>query len=330
MPKLIVMFPPRVGAKSHQLLQLQAEFPEVRAAFNILSEIMGLRLDTDSFAFQVCASDGYCGQLIEQAAAVGLYRALVARGVRPDFVAAHSLGVYSALAATGCLSLAQGFKLLRSHIACVLSRPGELTTIVNAPVEEVADFCSSIREIEVSAHNADKLCTVSGTPSGLAQIEVWAVQRHAKFRRLGGFGAWHYSGNLPLSQKLLDLAATHVMRDADVPIWFPLRSPRCVVHREDVIGAVVEQVMTSVLWHDFLRYILSEESAICIEVGPLLKLSKFLHPRDPKRAHMRAFHTKEALGRLVRALKEEEGDPNSDYPRPGLVPVSQALNYPRN
>src|SRR5271156_5387353 len=81
---------------------------------------------------------------------VAAYRALEKRGIRPDFVAGHSLGEYSALVASGGLDFSASVKLVRARGRYMQEAvpPGEgaMAAILGLSPTEVADICKKAAE----------------------------------------------------------------------------------------------------------------------------------------------------------------------------------------
>jgi [acyl-carrier-protein] S-malonyltransferase len=89
-------------------------FPESRAAFDEVDQALGLPLSRLCFEgpeaeLQLTANT----QPAILAASIAAWRALAGRGVRPAYVAGHSLGEYSALVAAGAIGLGEGAVAVR-------------------------------------------------------------------------------------------------------------------------------------------------------------------------------------------------------------------------
>src|SRR5579862_2449078 len=67
------------------------------------------------------------------------------RGLRPDYVAGHSLGEYTAAVVSGALSVEDGMRLVARRgrlMADIQSeRPGAMAAIIGLPPERVAELC---------------------------------------------------------------------------------------------------------------------------------------------------------------------------------------------
>lgn len=72
---------------------------------------------------------------------------------KPDMVAGHSLGEFSALVACGCLSFEDGLRLVYARAmamqACCEKVPGTMAAIINLPDETIEKMCSEIEGVVV-------------------------------------------------------------------------------------------------------------------------------------------------------------------------------------
>src|SRR5262245_2893614 len=108
------IFPGQGSQKAGMGRALADAVPESRAAFDEADRALGFPLSSLCFEgpddqLQLTANT----QPAILATSVAAYRALAARGVKPSWVAGHSLGEYSALVAAGALSLADAATIVR-------------------------------------------------------------------------------------------------------------------------------------------------------------------------------------------------------------------------
>src|SRR6266511_1263295 len=129
--------------------------PAARAAFDEIDRALGFGLSDLCFNgpeedLQLTANT----QPAILAASIAAFRALSEKGFRPDFVAGHSLGEYSALVAAGALSLGDAARLVRRRgelmQEAVPVGVGAMAAILGIGAEKVAEAC------EAAAH--DQVC----------------------------------------------------------------------------------------------------------------------------------------------------------------------------
>ena len=97
---------------------------------------------------------------------------------KPDMVAGHSLGEFSALVACGCLSFEDGLRLVYARAmamqACCEKVPGTMAAIINLPDETIEKVCSEIEGVVVPVnYNSPGLVVISGEVSA---VEVACVK----------------------------------------------------------------------------------------------------------------------------------------------------------
>ena len=95
---------------------LAESFPEARAVFQEADDALGFALSTMCFegpdeALKLTENT----QPALLTVSVAAYRVLERRGFRPDYVAGHSLGEYSALVAAGSLNFADAVRFVRQR-----------------------------------------------------------------------------------------------------------------------------------------------------------------------------------------------------------------------
>ena len=123
--------------------------------------------------------------------------ALCMEDFKPDMVAGHSLGEFSALVAAGALSFEDGLRLVYARAmamqACCEKFPGTMAAIINLPDETIEKVCSEIEGIVVPVnYNSPGQMVISGVVEAVK--EACARLKEAGAKRalpLAVGGAYH-------------------------------------------------------------------------------------------------------------------------------------------
>ena len=111
--------------------------------------------------------------------------ALISEDFKPDMVAGHSLGEFSALVANGVLSFEDGLKLVSQRAlamqkACEIN-PSTMAAILGLEDEKVEEICASINEVVVAAnYNCPDQLVISGSHKGIELACIAALEAGAK------------------------------------------------------------------------------------------------------------------------------------------------------
>ena len=138
---------------------------EARELFDRANEILGFNI-TD-IMFKGTADELKQTKVTQPA--VFLHSVILAKvlGVKPDAVAGHSLGEFSALVVAGALSFEDGLKLVSKRAlamqACCEQQPGGMAAILGMEDEVVEKCCDSIDGVVVAAnYNSPGQIVISG------------------------------------------------------------------------------------------------------------------------------------------------------------------------
>lgn len=106
-------------------------------------------------------------------------------GFRPDMVAGHSLGEFSALAAAEAISFEDALRLVYIRATqmqlCCEKEPGTMAAIVGLPDEKVEEICSSCEGIVIPAnYNCGGQVVISGEKTAVEQACEKAKAEGAK------------------------------------------------------------------------------------------------------------------------------------------------------
>ena len=104
---------------------------------------------------------------------------------KPDMVAGHSLGEFSALVACGCLNFEDGLRLVYARAmamqACCEKVPGTMAAIINLPDETIEKVCSEIEGVVVPVnYNSPSQVVISGEVSAVDEACVKLKEAGAK------------------------------------------------------------------------------------------------------------------------------------------------------
>jgi [acyl-carrier-protein] S-malonyltransferase len=208
-------------------------------------------------------------------ASIAACRVLEAAGVKPAFVAGHSLGEYSANVAAGTLSFADAVGIVRRRgrymQEAVPVGTGAMAAILGADLALVEQACAEAAQGEVVSPaniNSPGQVAIAGTAAAVARASARARELGAKRAvPLAVSAPFHCALMKPAEVRLEPELRALEARPPRVPVVAnvdaePKRDPGAA------IDALVRQVSAPVRWEDVVRRLASEGVTTYVEVGP--------------------------------------------------------------
>lgn len=214
---------------------------------------------------------------------VAVYRVLSEKGIKPEYVAGHSLGEYSALVAAGSLKFANAVNLVRSRGKymqdAVPAGVGAMAAIMGLSPAVVVDVCKRAAENEICSPanlNSPEQTVISGHAGAIKRAVEIASQQGAKRAVILAVSApFHCALMMPAQEKL--------ERDLKKVEFSGLRVPLVTNVDADTIEsgeaareALVRQVSMPVRWEESVRMLIDEGVNTFVEMGPGRVLSGLL------------------------------------------------------
>lgn len=268
------VFPGQGAQFSGMGKNLYDESPVAHDLFEKANEILGFRI-TD-IMFEGTAEDLRQTKVTQPAIFIHSVLLAITMGAdfKPEMVAGHSLGEFSALVAAGALSFEDGLKLvyqraLAMQKACE-AEPSTMAAILGLSDEIVEDICATItEEVVVPAnYNCPGQIVISGSMEGIDQACQKLTEAGAKRAlKLSVGGAFHS----PLMEPArLELAAAIENT--------PFSTPVCPIYQNvdakpqtspDAIKAnLVSQLTSPVRWTQCVQNMIADGADSFTELGP--------------------------------------------------------------
>lgn len=203
---------------------------------------------------------------------------------KPDFVAGHSLGEFSALVCAGVLSFETALKLVQirarlMHQACLESQ-GTMAAIVGLTQEEVASLCQTARndgdQVWLANANSNQQMVVSGGTEAVLRLMEASRQAGARLiKRLEVAGAFHS----PVMVRVREQFEIHLQntdfRDASIPV-FENTVGQPITSGETLKHLICQQITSPVLWMDSIQTMIDTGCHQFVEIGPGQVLSRLI------------------------------------------------------
>lgn len=194
-----------------------------------------------------------------------------------DYVAGHSLGEFSALAAAGAMSFADGLALVRRRGELMKlagkRRPGGMAAVLGLDAEPVAELCAraateSGEYVGVANDNCPGQIVISGGEIALARaIDLIAVAGARKVVRLPISIAAHTPLMAGVAEEFAAAVDATPFTTAQVPAIANV-SARPIVTPDEIRAELKAQLTSPVRWTDSVRYMGEQGVDTYVEVGP--------------------------------------------------------------
>jgi [acyl-carrier-protein] S-malonyltransferase len=208
-------------------------------------------------------------------ASIAAWRVLQEKGFKPNYVAGHSLGEYSAQVAAETISFADAVRTVRNRgkymQEAVPVGVGTMAAILGMSPDKVADVCDDAAENEVCQAaniNSPEQIVISGNTAAVERAAKLADERGAKRAKLLPVSApFHCSLMKPAQDRLAsDLQSLNFQKPA-VPVVCNVDAA-LVEDGDRSRDALVRQVTGSVRWDPSIRLLLEKGVHTFVEVGP--------------------------------------------------------------
>jgi [acyl-carrier-protein] S-malonyltransferase len=221
------------------------------------------------------------------AVSVAAARVLEEKGIRPDYVAGHSLGEFSALVAAGSLELADALRLVRRRgeymQEAVPVGQGAMAALLGLDAGTAEEICREAAGNEVVSPanlNSPAQIVIAGHRGAVERAVELAKARGAERAVLLNVSApFHCSLMRPAAERLAADLDEVTIRDPRVPL---VNNADAVIVRsaEAARDGLKRQVTSPVRWTDSMLVLRKANVGLFIEAGPGKVLSGLMRQID--------------------------------------------------
>jgi [acyl-carrier-protein] S-malonyltransferase len=262
---------------------LYETYPEARSIFDAANELLGFSL-TD-IMFGVGLEESEAAEALKQTDvtqpalfvhSMAVMAVLEGRKSGPDVAAGHSLGEYSALAASGAVRFEDALKVVRLRGQLMaeagVRRPGAMAAILGVEDDQVSELCVEASQagdslVQPANFNAPGQIVISGDREAVDRAMALAKERGAKrVMPLPVSGAFHSPLMEYAREPLADaLGALHIEKPK-FPVYLNVTAEPCEDPRE-IRARLLEQLLAPVRWAQILRRQQQDGVTRFVEVG---------------------------------------------------------------
>lgn len=267
------VFPGQGSQFSGMGKDLYENVPVAKELFEKANEILGFRITDIMFS----GTDEELKQTFVTQPAVFLHSVIMAKALgeefKPDMVAGHSLGEFSALVAAGALDFEDGLRLVAKRAAAMQkaceAQPSTMAAVLGLEDQVVEDICAKIDGVVVAAnYNCPGQLVISGAIEAVdAACEQLKAAGARRALRLPVGGAFH--------SPLMEPAKVELQEAIEAA---PFKVPVCPVYQnvdakpytdpEQIKANLIAQLTAPVRWTYIVQNMLADGADSFVELGP--------------------------------------------------------------
>lgn len=267
------VFPGQGSQFSGMGKDLYENSPAAKELFEKANEILGFRITDIMFA----GTDEELKQTFVTQPAVFLHSVIMAKVLgeefKPDMVAGHSLGEFSALVAAGALTFEDGLRLVAKRAAAMQkaceARPSTMAAVLGLEDKVVEDICAEIDGVVVAAnYNCPGQLVISGS---IEAVDVACERLKAagarRALRLPVGGAFHSPLMEPAKVELQAAIETAEFKAPICPVYQNVDA-KPYTDPEQIKANLIAQLTAPVRWTYIVENMLADGADSFVELGP--------------------------------------------------------------
>lgn len=215
--------------------------------------------------------------------ALSYYKQVQESGIKPDFVAGHSLGEYNALLAAEAFSFETGLMLVKKRGDLMSqAKGGAMAAVVNSSAEEIETVLrdNNLNNVQIANFNSPKQIVISGLKEEVEQVKPLIEQGRVMCIALKTSGAFHSRFMQEASDKFNTFLQGFIFANLNIPVIANIHATP--YKNSDVVANLSQQITHSVNWTDSVHYLQDQGVDEFIELGNGTVLTKLI--RDINKA----------------------------------------------
>jgi [acyl-carrier-protein] S-malonyltransferase len=274
--RIAFLFPGQGSQTMGMGKELADNHPVARRTFEEADEALGYKLS--QLCFEGPEEKLKLTEITQPAiltASVAAWRVLQDKGLKPDFVAGHSLGEYSAHVAAGTLTFADALRTVRNRgkymQEAVPVGVGAMAAVLGMAAEKVCEISHEAAQGEVCQAaniNSPEQIVISGHAGAVDRAIKLAHERGAKKAvSLPVSAPFHCALMQPAQDRLAADLGTLGFQNPSCPVISNVDAA-VVNSAEASRHALIRQVTGTVRWEPSVRLLIDKGASLFIEVGP--------------------------------------------------------------
>ncbi len=267
------IFPGQGAQFSGMGLDLYEKAPLAQELFEQANDILGFHITDIMF-------EGSAEALKETKVtqpAIFLHSVILAKvlgdGFKPDMVAGHSLGEFSALVANGSLNFEDGLKLVSQRAlamqkACEI-KPSTMAAVLGLDDDVVEKVCAITEGVVVAAnYNCPGQLVISGEVEAINNAcETLKEEGARRALVLPVGGAFHSPLMEPAREELAAAIENTAFNKPNCPIYQNVTA-HAVVNENEIKANLISQLTAPVKWTQSVKQMVADGATLFTEVGP--------------------------------------------------------------
>jgi|LGOV01.1.fsa_nt_gb [acyl-carrier-protein] S-malonyltransferase len=251
-------------------------YPESREVFNEADEVLGFEVSRLCFKGpNRLLKETRNAQPAILTHSVAVAKILENNGIKPKYVAGHSLGEYTALVVAGAFCFGDALRVVKRRAElmheAVFQHPGTMAAIIGLSASHVKNLCEAASRfgvVQAANFNSPDQVVISGQVAAVNEATKIALRfGAAKTTMLKVSGAFH-SNLMNDVVEGLRVALDKVEVRAPQVAVVANRTANVMTTPDEVRTALIEQVNSPVLWCDSMRHIIDMGASKFAELGP--------------------------------------------------------------